>query len=150
MAIIRWSPYRSMALMNKELENLFEDFAAPWFGRKAGEQETAGMTWMPDVDLSESKDGYILKAELPGVAKEDVKVTMNEGVVTISGEKKMEKETKENNYHRSERVYGSFTRSFRLPSPIAGDKVKAEYQNGILTLTLPKTEAAKPKEIEIK
>jgi HSP20 family protein len=133
--------------MNKELENLFDDFCVTT--RQAAE-EKAGVTWAPDVDLTENKEAYTVRAELPGVVKEDVKVTLNEDVLTISGEKKFEKETKDENVHRSERAYGMFSRSFKLPAPIDGEKVHAEYRDGVLTLSVPKAESSKPREIEIK
>ncbi len=147
MAIVRWSPYRSLAHLDRELENFFEDFGFPIWRRNPGENEER--EWLPAIDLSETKDSYLLKAELPGVSKDDVKVTLTEDLLTISGEKKVEKESKEHDVHRSERVYGAFTRSFRLPGPVAGDKVHAEYHDGVLTLTIPKTESARPREIQI-
>jgi len=148
MAIIRWSPYRSLINMNHEMENLFEDFFAAPRTREAGEQ--ALPAWVPNVDLTEGKEAYILRAELPGVSKEDVKVTLTEEVLTVAGEKKFEKEDKNQNFHRSERIYGTFSRSFRLPNPIDGGKIQAEFRDGVLTLTVPKAESAKPLEIEIK
>jgi HSP20 family protein len=134
--------------MNREMENLFDDFFSP-VQRGEGEQQNVS-AWAPDVDLTEGKEAYTLRAELPGVAKEDVKVTLTEEVLTISGEKKIENEAKDQNFHRSERVYGTFCRSFRLPNPIAGEKVQAQYRDGVLTLTVPKAESVKPREIEIK
>ncbi len=148
MALIRWSPYRGVANINHELENIFEEFGLPLWKRWQGEGEGEG-NWLPAIDLSETKDGYLLKAELPGVAKEDVKITLTEDVLTLTGEKKYEKESKDHNVHRSERVYGTFTRSFRLPGPVASDKVKAEYKDGVLTLSVPTTENARPREIQI-
>jgi HSP20 family protein len=146
MAIIRWSPYRSWLNVNREMENLFDDF----FGSSGrGTKEANAMAWNPDVDLAESKEGYIVKADLPGVAKEDVKVTLSEDVLTITGEKKEEKEITDHNIHKSERVYGSFTRSFRLPTPVQSEKIKAEYKDGVLTLSIPKAESVKPREIHI-
>jgi HSP20 family protein len=148
MAIIHWSPYRNMLNCNHEMANLFDDFFSTTRARGEGEQTPP--TWAPDVDLMESKDGYTLRAELPGVSKEDVKVTLAEAVLTLSGEKKFEQEVKNENFHRSERVYGKFSRSFRLPHPIDADKIQAEYRDGVLTLTVPKAESAKFREIEIK
>jgi HSP20 family protein len=148
MPIVHWSPYRNLLNCNHELENLFDDFFSP--ARTRGEGDQTLPAWVPDVDLMESKEGYTLRAELPGVAKEDVKVTLAEEVLTVSGEKKFEKEVKNENFHRSERAYGKFSRSFRLPNPIDAEKIQAEYRDGVLTLTVPKAENAKPREIEIK
>jgi len=106
--------------------------------------------WIPRADVSERGDAYVIKAELPGVSKDDVKITLDENVLTVKGEKKQEKEEKDRNYHRVERSYGSFERSFRLPTSVKSDKIDAMYKDGVLTITLPKAEEAKPKEIEVK
>jgi HSP20 family protein len=145
--MIRWSPYRNLLHVNREMENLFEDF----FGtaRRGNEEKALTATWAPDVDLSENKEGYTLRAEVPGVSKEEVKVTLTDDVLTVSGEKKYEKEVKEESFHRSERAYGVFSRSFKLPGSIQADKIKAEYRDGVLTLSIPKAESLKPKEITI-
>ena len=104
--------------------------------------------WMPVVDISETEDAFVVKAELPGVDKDDVKVKVENGILTIRGEKKAELEDKKN--HRVECTYGSFVRSFTLPQTIKSDSINAEYKNGILNLTIPKSEEVKPKEIEVK
>jgi HSP20 family protein len=107
-------------------------------------------TWSPAVDLSETKDAYQIQAELPGLKKEDVKVTIEENLVTIRGEKKSESEKKEANYHRVERSYGSFERTFSLPGAIKNKSIDAHFEEGVLTVTLPKTEEAKQKMIDVK
>lgn len=104
--------------------------------------------WMPVVDIDETEDAFVIKAELPGVEKEDVSVNIDKGILTIKGEKKTETEDKKR--HRVECSYGSFIRSFTLPQSINTNEVEAEYNNGILSLNIPKTEEAKPKEIEVK
>jgi HSP20 family protein len=104
--------------------------------------------WMPVVDIEETEDAFSIKAELPGVEKDDVSINIDKGVLTIKGEKKTETEDKKR--HRVECSYGSFVRSFTLPQSINVDEVEAEYNNGILNLTIPKSEEAKPKEIEVK
>jgi HSP20 family protein len=109
-----------------------------------------GNFWSPAVDIREDKDAYFVEVELPGLTKDEVKITMENNILTIQGEKKQEKEEKRRDYHRSERVYGSFQRSFTLPSSVKNDKIEAQYKNGILTVTLPKVEEAKPKAIEVK
>ena len=111
-------------------------------------QETA---WSPRVDIVEDKDAYRVHADLPGLSKEDVKVTVEDGMLTINGERKAEKrEKKDGKYEYHERTYGSFSRSFRLPDHIDAGAIKASHKNGVLELLLPKREEAKPKEIEVK
>jgi HSP20 family protein len=105
--------------------------------------------WSPSVDVSETKDNVVIKAEIPGMTKDDVKISIQDNVITLKGEKKQEKEEKDANYHRIERSYGSFCRSFTLPAAVKADKIKATYKDGILNVTLPKTEEVKPKEIPI-
>jgi HSP20 family protein len=106
--------------------------------------------WMPTVDISETDGEYLIKAELPEVKKEDVKVTVENGVLTLQGERRQEKEEKGKRYHRVERSYGSFVRSFSLPESVDEGAVKAEYKDGVLNLHLPKTEKVKPKAIDVK
>jgi HSP20 family protein len=106
--------------------------------------------WTPLVDITEDEKEYLIKAELPEVKKEDVKVTVENGVLTMTGERKFEKEQKDKKYHRIERSYGSFMRSFSLPDAAAGDKVSAEFKDGVLKVHLPKSPEAKPKSIDVK
>ena len=107
-------------------------------------------TFTPAFDVSETDQAIVLEADLPGMTDQDVKVMIHEGVLTVSGEKKFESETKEKNYHRVERRYGSFSRAFTLPETVNVEKVEARVKNGVLTVSLPKTEAAKPKTIDVK
>lgn len=144
MAITRWRPFRDIVSIQDEMNRLFDDF----FGRPLTRPECED-AWSPSVDVSETKDNVIINAEIPGMSKEDVKVSVQDNVLTLSGERKQEKEEKNANYHRIERNYGSFRRSFTLPTPVQPDKVKATYKDGILRITLPKTEEVKPKEIPI-
>ena len=106
--------------------------------------------WMPTVDISETEGEYLIKAELPEVRKEDVKVTVENGVLTLQGERRQEKEEKGKRFHRVERSYGSFVRSFTLPESVDESSVKAEYKDGVLNLHLPKSEKVKPKAIDVK
>ena len=106
--------------------------------------------WLPAVDITEDDNGYIIKAELPEVKKEDVKITVENGLLTISGERKVEKEDKGKKYHRMERAYGSFVRSFRLPEDADNSKVTAQYKDGVLALNVARSEAARPKQIQVK
>ncbi|MCX7984007.1 MAG: Hsp20/alpha crystallin family protein [Bacteroidetes bacterium] len=153
MALIRWNPARELANfpneifnLQREINRMFDSFFRGW----RDEEETSLAQWSPAVDIAEKDDAYIVKVELPGVEKDDVKVTLESNVLTIRGEKKFEKETKKENYHRIERCYGSFNRSFTLPSTVKSDKIDATYKDGVLTITLPKAEEAKPKQIEVK
>lgn len=105
--------------------------------------------WMPNADVTETKDEVIVRAEVPGMNKEDISITLQDGVLTLRGEKKQEKTEKEAAFHRVERSYGSFVRSFTLPTLVQADKVRADYKDGVLTINLPKAEEVKPKEITI-
>jgi HSP20 family protein len=106
--------------------------------------------WVPTADITEDDKEYLIRAELPDLRKEDVKVTVENGVLTISGERKFEKEEKQKKYHRVERAYGRFVRGFTLPDDADADGVKADFKDGMLTVHLPKNEQAKPKQIEVK
>jgi len=126
-----------------------------WFGRplrrRNGEQEALTVAeWSPLVDIEESEKEYLIKAEIPEMKKEDVKIAVQDDILSISGERKSEKEEKGKKYHRVERSYGSFLRSFTLPDDADGTKITAEYKDGVLRLHLPKSEQAKPKAIEVK
>jgi HSP20 family protein len=124
-------------------------FARPAI-KTGGKENLTVADWMPTVDISESESEYLIKAELPEVKREDVKVTVEDGVLTLQGERRQEKEEKGKKYHRVERSYGTFVRSFTLPESVDESAVKAEYKDGVLSLHLPKTEKVKPKAIEVK
>jgi HSP20 family protein len=145
MAIVRWEPFRDLLATQKEFDRLFREAFTPGFG----EGELSTRTWAPPVDIFENENNIVLKAELPGVEPKDVEVRVEDNTLYLKGERKFEKETKEENYHRIERSYGSFARSFSLPNSIDAEKVGADYKDGLLTLTLPKREEAKPKTIKI-
>ena len=145
MAIVRWEPFRDMMTTQREFDRLFKEAFNPFFG----EGELSTRTWAPAVDIFENENDIVLKAELPGVDPNDVEIKVEDSTLYLKGERKFEKEVKEENYHRVERSYGSFARSFSLPNSIDAEKVKAEYKDGLLTLTLPKREEAKPKTIKI-
>ena len=106
--------------------------------------------WSPAVDVAEHENNYLVNVELPGIGKDDVKITMRENVLTIEGEKKAENETKDKNYHRVERSFGKFQRSFSLPKNVKSDAIEAEYKDGVLSVSIPKAEEVKPKQIEVK
>ncbi len=138
---------RSLHSFQREMNRMLDQF----FGGDAFEDTgRMGVVFSPAVDFSETKDSYIIKAELPGMKKEDVKVTLNNNILTITGEKKSEYEKKEGNYHRIERSFGAFERSISIPGAFKPDAVDAKYNEGLLTLTLPKTEESKQKLIEVK
>jgi HSP20 family protein len=141
-----WNPWKDLEDMEKRLSSLFRQPS-----RTDGEKEAMTMAeWSPLVDISEDEKEYLVKAELPEVKKEDVKLTVQDNVLSISGERKSEKEEKGKRYHRVERAYGSFLRSFTLPDDADGTKVVAEYKDGLLMVHVPKSEKAKPKSIEVK
>lgn len=145
-AVMRWDPFRELEEMSDRLNRMFARPAT----RTNGKETMVVADWTPTVDISETDGEYQIKAEIPDVKKEDVKVTLEDGVLTIQGERKQEKEEKGKKYHRVERSYGSFVRSFSLPDLIDEEKVKAEFKDGVLNLHLPKSEKAKPKAIEVK
>ena len=145
MAIVRWRPFRDLVSIQDEMNGLFDDF----FGHRPARVEWTEGVWSPSVDVSEDKDNVVIKAEMPGMNKVDVKISVQDNVLTLKGEKKQEKEEKDANYHRIERSYGSFCRSLMLPTSVETDKIKANYRDGVLNITLPKTEEVKPKEIPI-
>ncbi|MGD9727296.1 MAG: Hsp20/alpha crystallin family protein [Nitrospiraceae bacterium] len=147
MALVKWDPFRDLEEMSDRLNRIFARPAA-WQGQ--GKEIMTVADWTPTVDISETEAEYVIKAELPEVKKEEVKVTVEDGVLTILGERKQEKEEKGKKFHRIERAYGRFVRSFTLPDSVDEALVKAEYADGVLNLHLPKSEKAKPKQIEVK
>jgi HSP20 family protein len=145
-ALGKWNPFRELEEMQSRLSSLLGRTPL----RGLGEEAMTVSEWTPPVDITEDEKEYLIKAELPEVKKEDVKVTVENGVLTITGERKFEKEEKDKKYHRIERAYGSFTRSFTLPDTAAGEKVSAEFKDGVLKVHLPKSAEAKPKSINVK
>ena len=151
MALVRWSPVRwdpfgEFSTLQERMNRLFEDLIP---ATRKGEEELNTGTFYPAVDISEGEKDITLKAELPGIDKKDVHLEINDGVITLRGERKLEKEDKKEHYHRVERSYGSFNRSFTLPTTVDSGKVKANYKDGILEVTLPRKEEAKPKSIPV-
>ena len=145
MDIIPWKPFGEVSSLRREMDNLWNNFLGD-----TSFPSSISRDWMPSVDVSETDDQLQIKAELPGVDAKDVKVSISGDLLTIKGEKKKEEEKKDEHFHSSERFYGSFQRSFRLPANIKTDEVDATYKKGILQLVLRKTEESKKKEIEIK
>lgn len=147
-ALTHWDPFKELDELQNRLSTLL---GRPPTRRKEGGKEAMTVAeWAPLVDITEDDKEYLIKAELPEVKKEDVKVTVENGVLTITGERKFEKEEKGRKYHRIERAYGSFARSFTLPDDADPDKVNAEFNHGVLKVHLAKSEAAKPRQIEVK
>jgi len=147
-AFTRWNQLKEMEALRQGLGGLLSRSPAQ---RAEGQEELMSVAeWAPLVDISEDDQEYLIKAELPEVKKEDVKVTAEEGTLTIMGERKFEKEEKNKKYHRVERAYGSFGRSFSLPDDASPAKVSAEFKDGVLTVHLAKDEKAKPQYIEVK
>ncbi len=143
---MRWNPFRELDEAQNRLTSLFGRSLLKTSGGEAFENAD----WVPSVDVTEDEKEYLIKAELPDMKKEDVKVAIENGTLRISGERKFEKETKDRKYHRIERAYGSFERSFAVPEGTKSENMAAEYKDGILCVHLPKSEQAKPKTIEVK
>jgi len=146
MTLIKYNPARSLFDLRSNVDRLFEEFFSP--DRKIWPESSLAV--VPAVDLEENDDAFMITAELPGMDKKDIHITFENNVLSISGEKKAEKEMKEENFHRLERSYGKFQRSFELPGYVDREKIDADYKDGVLTITIPKAEEAKPKQIEVK
>ena len=146
MSIVRWDPFRELEDMSERLNRVFG--RGP-LARDKGRDAMLAFDWAPSVDISENNEEFMIKAELPGVNKEDVKVAVEDGVVRIQGERKQEKEEKDKKFHRVERSYGSFMRTFRLPDNIDESNVQAQFKDGVLTVRLPLREEAKPRQIKV-
>ena len=149
MTLVKWNPWKNRVLtdierIDRHMNSWLNDL---WSGE---EFDRTLQDWNPSVDVLENDDAYVFSAELPGLKKEDVKITLKENLLTISGEKKFEKEQKDKNYFRMERNYGKFNRSFSLPTNVRAGDISADFSDGVLKITLPKAEEAKPKEISIK
>jgi HSP20 family protein len=145
MTLVRWRPTRDLLSFQRDMSRMLNDF----FAEPPPVADAFERDWVPAVDIFEKNDEVNLVAELPGLTKEDVDISIENGTLTISGEKKRESEVKDDNFHRVERAYGRFQRSFALPSAIDPKKVKAVFKDGILTVNLGKKEEAKPKKVEI-
>jgi HSP20 family protein len=145
MNIVRYDPFRELRNLQDEMTRVFTGAVPAGSGR----EDMLNGAWSPKVDIFENKDNLVLEAELPGMSRDDFDLSIENNVITLSGERKFEKKTEEGNYHRLERAYGSFTRSFTLPQTVTADGAKAEFNNGMLHVTLPKREETKARKIEI-
>jgi len=141
MFIAKYDPFREMRGLQREMNRMFSD-------RFHGE-EAFGTAWNPKIDIYENADSMVLEAELPGMKREDFELSFENNVLTLKGERRFEKKTDEDNYHRVERAYGEFSRSFTLPHTVTVENAKAEFENGMLTVTLKKREETKARKIEI-
>ena len=144
MDIMEWKPFKEVTKLRSEMDRLWDDY----FGR--GRRAFKAESWVPSVDVSETVDKIVVKAEIPGMDSKDIDISLSGDILTIKGEKKSEREEKEENYHLVERSYGTFARSLRLPVGVEADKIEASYKQGVLTVTCPKKEEVKAKPIEIK
>src|SRR2546428_13102343 len=141
--LTRWEPFRGVDTLQDHIKRLFEDLV----GR--GGEESSLVAWSPAVDVYETEHELVVKADLPEADPKDLDIRVENNVLTIRGERKFEKKVNEDNYLRVERAYGSFSRSFSLANSVNAEAIKADYHNGVLTLTLPKREEAKPKQIKV-
>jgi len=145
MALIPWRPFEELTSFRKEMDRLWDRF----FSERPS-MNILERGWEPSLDISETKGELIIKTEIPGMDPKDIDISLVGDTLTIKGEKKQEKEEKEENYYRIERNYGAFSRMVKLPLAVQNDNIKASYQNGVLKITLPKSEEAKKKQVKIK
>jgi HSP20 family protein len=141
MSLVRWEPFRDLLALQERLNRGFDS------SRQTGEEQLG--TWAPAVDIYETEKEIVLKADLPGLKLEDVDISLNNNVLSVRGERRFEKDVKEDNYHRVERAYGNFVRTFTLPNTVNVEQIDATYDNGVLKITLPKREEARPKQIKV-
>lgn len=152
MTLVKFNPVRDLLDVEREFNRMFNSLDSK-FGitsKSDVDEKYDNAVWMPLTDISEDNDSFYLKADLPGIKKEDVKISYADGAINISGERSQEKETKDKKFHRIERSYGKYFRSFNIPTEIKEDKIKAKFKDGQLTITIPKADEVKPKEIDIK
>jgi HSP20 family protein len=145
MELVPWRAFGELSSLRRDMDKLWDRFSG-----ETPFAKTFGETWLPSVDISETKDNFVVKAELPGLEAKDVNVSISGDVLTIKGEKKTEEEEKDEHYHCVERYSGSFQRVFQLPSGVKTDMIEATFDKGVLNVTLPKVEEARKKEIDIK
>ena len=146
MTLVKYNPTRSLFGLRSNMDHLIDEF----LGMDKGNWPESTLNVVPAINLEETEETFKVTAELPGMSKEDISITLENNVLSISGEKKEENEDKSKNYHRVERSYGKFHRAFELPGVVNRDKIEADYKDGILNISVPKAEEAKPKQIEIK
>ena len=145
MAVVKWDPFRDLVSIQDRMNRLFEQTLS----RSRGEEGVTATTWTPAVDIYETADTIVMKAELPGVTREDIHIQIDGSTLTLKGERRFAKDVQEESYLRIERAYGSFHRSFALPATVQQENVRAVLKDGVLELTLPKAEDSKPKRISV-
>ena len=146
MNVVKWNPLREMGTFSDSVNRLFDGTLLPaaWFS-----EDSELRNWRPVVDIFDNDEKIVIKAELPGVDKKDIHVDVKDGILTLSGERSYENEVKEENYHRKERAFGKFSRSFALPDGLNPDKIDADYKDGVLKIEIPKPEEKKPRKIAV-
>jgi HSP20 family protein len=145
MAVIRWDPFRDLNSLQERMNRLFEEANRGW----RADDPSSTTSWSPAVDIYESDSDIVVKAELPGMEREDIDLNLENNVLTLKGNRRFERDAKDENYHRIERAYGTFSRSFSIPAVVEEGSIRAEYKQGVLTIVLPKTQKAKPQQIKI-
>jgi HSP20 family protein len=145
MAIVKWDPFRDLVTLRERMNRLFEDMATT----RGEERDIVASSWTPSVDIYETENEVVLTAEVPGIEEKDIEIKVEDNTLTIKGERKFEKETHEENYHRIERSYGSFFRSFGLPNYVDQDRIEAQHENGVLKIRMPKRAELKPRQVKI-
>ena len=145
MSMTRWDPFQDLQSFRDEMNRTL----SRWFSREEGDEPTP-RRWMPALDVTETKDAYQIDVEVPGLRPEDINVTVDQGMLSVQGERHSEEEKSDRSYHRVERHYGAFRRSISLPRDVDASKVKANYDNGVLRLMVPKTAGSQAKRIEVK
>ncbi len=145
MSVMRWDPFRDLLSIQEEMNELFNRA----FGQRERGEPSARL-WAPALDIAERKDAYLVKVELPGVKPEDLDISLEDGLLTVSGERQFTQESSDERYHRVERRYGAFRRSITLPSQVKADAIEASFDDGVLSITVPKAEEARPKKITVR
>ena len=145
MTLTRWNPVNDLMSLQREMDRIFNGVAT----RRKYDEDYESAVWSPVVDVTEDADSYTLHFDLPGMKKEELKMNFTENTLKISGERRTIEEKKDSTTHRVERTFGKFYRSFTFPTPVSADKINAQYKDGVLTVTVPKAEESKPKQISI-
>ncbi|MGW8302881.1 MAG: Hsp20/alpha crystallin family protein [Desulfobacterales bacterium] len=146
MNLVRWNPWKEMSVLQNRMNHLFNE---PFFRSDRQDDELSMGAWHPAVDMFDNDDKIVIKAELPGMKKDDFSVDVKDRVLTLSGERHYDNEVKEENYYRRERAYGKFKRAFHLPADVDANNINAEFKEGVLRVEIPKPEAQKPKQITV-
>lgn len=144
--VVKWEPFREISRLRREMDRVFEDY----FGPRGWGLIPWGIEWTPAMDVAETAEQVVVKAEIPGIDPKEINISVAGDVLSVKGEKKSEREEKKESYHLVERSYGAFSRTVTLPAAVDADKIEAKYEKGVLTITCPKKEEVKPKQIEIK